>query len=196
MELKWSNIYFSHYFMKYIIFSFLFLLFSCTTYTNRNIEINMFLTNNIFEYLFTDIYEDYNEYKNKIGYEVIEKHNSHYLLPEIEITVKHECFSITYYPSYYEYEKYGTGNQGIFIRQGVEINKKNNEVMLGKYIGENIEILLEKFNNEIEGIYEYESHKYYSYGYHKNSTSNFRRIGIGISVVNNIIMSIFYGYEI
>jgi hypothetical protein len=160
---------------------------------------------NIFELLFMDILANYKEYENRIGYEIVIEHYTdiHYVPapPETVITVKHECYSVEYYPSYYEpdyYEKYG-GDREIFIPQRVDIFKKTNECILGEYIGENIEILFQKYYNEIEDAYCYDTpdYKFYSYGYQwlMNSTSS-RGIFIGIKVVNNIITNIYYYYEI
>lgn len=163
-------------------------------YANEKFHINE--KENIFEYLFTDIAEDFNEYNDKIEYKILQINSNEFLRPETEIHIMHKDFTIIYYPSYYEWEKYGNGNKEIYIRQLVEINKKTDEIILGKYIGENIEALIDSYQNEIKGISEFEKFTYYSYGYNKNSTSDYRRIFIGIDVVNNIIVKISYGYEI
>lgn len=142
----------------------------------------------IFENLFSDIPADYNEYQNKLGYEIVEIFPDDYLQPKKVITIVNECYSVTYWPGYNE-----DGTADIFVRQAVDINKKTDECILGNYIGENIEILLKNYDNAIKGIYEYEPYTYYSYGYGKNKNS-FRSVNVGMTVVGNMIIEISYGY--
>jgi hypothetical protein len=185
--------------LLYIFFVLLVIMFaSCKLKEIKHIQKNelaeISIEENIFEYLFSDVPYDYNEYKNKIGYEITEKYNDYY--SETQIIVKHECFYVLYSPNY-KFEKNGNSNQGIFIRDGVEINKKTHDIILGEYIGENIEVFLKKYTNKIEAIYkDYkdESRTYYRYGYYINSDDDYIKIVVGINVINNIIEKIYYGY--
>jgi len=112
-------------------------------------------------------------------------------LPEKEIIVKSECYSVTYYPGYYE-----NIDDEIFVREAVEISKKTDEVMLGEYVGESFNALLKDFNNKIiVTSNENENYTYYSYDSGKNKNS-FRRVFVEIDVVDTIITKISYGYEL
>ena len=62
----------------------------------------MFLKKDIYQSLFSDISKDYNDYEKKVGYSIVvnyhneEDEDYNYLMPEKEIIIKCECFSIFY----------------------------------------------------------------------------------------------------
>ena len=154
----------------------------------------MLLKKDIYQSLFSDISKDYNDYEKRVGYSIVvnyhneEDEDYNYLMPEKEIIIKRECFSIFYWPDSYENYEPKT-----FALHGVEIFQKTDEVILGEYIGENVEILIQKYKNKIESIIDNGSEIKYWYVNGKNPTST-KNIYLILTVKNKIIEKIFYGY--
>ena len=77
-----------------------------------------------------------------------------------------------------------------FLPQSVEIYKTTDEIILGNYIGENIEMLLIDFI-EIPKFFTYKDVDwvYLSYGYNEGNILN-----VGVDTKENIVTKIHYGY--
>ncbi|MCL1836785.1 MAG: hypothetical protein FWG46_04475 [Treponema sp.] len=182
-------------FLKALLFYMCLLCILSCTIKKQNSEI--IVLKNIFEDLFTDVPKDYNEFTGKKGFEITEVFPDDYLRPEKEIWVKNDSFSIVYYPGYYV-----NTDDDTFIPYCVNIDKKNDEITLGNYIGENFEILSRHFVNEIVHTSyvdfwpDHEPFTSHSYGGQMNSTSSFVRIYLSVHIIDNIIIGIRYGYEI
>jgi hypothetical protein len=165
--------------MKYpkIIFLLIMIFFTFSCSKNDDPKIS------IFSDLFSDIHKNPSEYEKYANYIVKEVHPNNQFSWETEISVENEYFEIRYWPDW------RNDNHENYVPQSVEIHKKTDEVILGKYIGESIASLFHDFI-EIPTFSTYENIDwiYLSYGY------NDKEINVGITVRDNIIIEIHYGY--
>jgi hypothetical protein len=200
---------------KIVLFTILlFILLSCNKErTNRNItENNISITENeniiievdkiqefefiynsrdIFYYLFSDIKNNYFDYDNTYTIIKDSPHKDNYLLPEERYIVKNDRIEIHYYPSYYLWPhvriKYIIEEfVPEFMPFEVNIHKHSTKYYLGKYIGKNINEVLEDFDNTYNILRQDINNIIYIFG---DESSNIRFI-----TYNNIVTTIKYSY--
>jgi tetratricopeptide (TPR) repeat protein len=144
-------------------------------------ESNYDYRKSIFDNLFSDIYETMDEYKHKENYLISEEFQITFPFKSLSdklFVVQNEYLRILFFPDY------ENNNGEKFVRHFVYINKKTDEILLGKYIGENIETLRNEYI-EKEIIEVYQDFTYYLY---LNPY-----FGAGVIVENDIIKEIHYG---
>jgi hypothetical protein len=166
--------------MKILLIVFITLTISC----KRNEKTVEIISNNrsIYDNLFSDIFIDAYDYSEE--YTVTIKHPTDYLQPDTIIVVESGYFEIIYWPDYYN------KNIGKYVPQMIEIYKTTDKIILGNFIGENIDMLLNSFiEKPIITINEKNIDiKYLNYDYKD-------RICVWVVVENDIVKTINYGYE-
>ena len=147
----------------------------------------------IFYHLFSDIKNNYYDYNYDRNYTIIKDSpfDRDFILPKESYVVKNDYIEIDYYPN--EYVRFAVRNiytiDGIipnFVPYEVTIKKHSTKYYLGKYIGKNINDVIEDFDNTYTMIIRDINKTLYIYS---SELSN-----ISFVTNNNIVNSIIYGY--